>query len=121
MVQRDDNRIALASNLFKKQSAIFLTTGVVSQCQLIVPGNSLTSGNYKVKQILLCPFGVEYELAGAFFGNALEVKDYVGQLSDGNLVFMTRGEGHSSGGATGVTCKLPSIINGNSSFNHYVY
>ena len=116
MVQRDENRIALASNLFKKQSAIFLTTGVVSQCQLIAAGNSLTSGNYKVKQILLCPFGVEYERAGAFFGNALEVKDYVGQLFDGNLVFMTRGEGHSSGGATGLTCKLPVINSGSFGF-----
>ena len=116
MVQRDENCIALASNLFKKQSAIFLTMGVISQCQLIAAGNSLTSRNYKVKQILLCPFGVEYEHTGTFFGNALEVKDYVGQLFDGNLVFMTRGEGHSSGGTTGLTCKLPVINSGSFGF-----
>ena len=87
MVQHEADRIVLANNSFKKQAAIFLTTGVVSQCQLITPRNSLTSRNYKVKQILLCPFGIEYELTGALFGNALDVNDYVGQLFEGNLVF----------------------------------
>ena len=84
------------------------------------PGNSLTSGNYKVKLILLCPFGVEYELAGALFGNALDVNDYVGQLFEGNLVFLTRGEGYSSG-AAGVTCKLTVILNDSAGSNHLVY
>jgi hypothetical protein len=111
MVQREADRVILASTVFKKQSAVFLTTGVVSYCQLIMPGNSLTTGGYKVKQLLLCPFGIEYERASAFIGGALEVNDYVGQLSDGNLVFVTRGETYSSG-QTGVTCKF---------INHYCH
>ena len=106
-VQRDGDRVILANALFRKQSAVFLTTGVVSYCQLITPGNSLTTGNYKIKQILLCPFGVEYERASAFIGGALDIDDYVGQLSDGNLVFATRGEGFvGSTGFTGVTCEF---------------
>lgn len=107
MVQRENDRVILSNGSFKKQSAVFLTTGVVSYCQLIAPGNTLTTGNYKVKQILLCPFGIEYERASAFIGGALDVNDYVGQLSDGNLVFVTRGDTYSG---SGVTCKF-SISN----------
>ncbi|KAF8337238.1 hypothetical protein F5887DRAFT_1078363 [Amanita rubescens] len=81
-VQREADRVVLANAGFKKQSAVFLTTGV----------------------ILLCPFGVEYERAGAFIGGALDIDNYVGQLSDGNLVFVTRGENFVGGtGFTGVT------------------
>ena len=106
MVQCDGDWVCLANPTFRKQSAVCLTTGVISYCQLIVPGNSLTTGNFKVKQILLCPFGIEYERISAFIGGALDVSDYVGQLSDGNLVFVTRGEGHGGSGMMGVTCKL---------------
>ncbi|KAF8326446.1 hypothetical protein F5887DRAFT_925345 [Amanita rubescens] len=100
MVQRENDRVILANAQFKKQSAVFLTTGVVSYCQLIMPGNSLTTGNYKVKQILLCPFGVEYERASAFIGGALDISDYV--------VFVTRGESYGGSGQTGVTSPGPS-------------
>jgi hypothetical protein len=107
MVQHDGDRISLAHAHFKKQSAVCLMTGIVSYCQLIEPGISLTTGNYKVKQLLLCPFGIEYERAIAFIGGALDIAKYVGQLSKGNLVFVTRGDGHGGSGLTGLTCKFP--------------
>ena len=70
----------------------------------------MTTGNYRVKHILLCPFGTEYERAGAFIGGALDVTKYVGQLYEGSLVFVTRGEGCDGSGFTGVTCKFLDII-----------
>ena len=77
MVQREGDRICLSDAHFKKQPAVCLTTGIVSYCQLIELGTTLTAGNYKLKQLLLCPFGIEYERAVAFIGGALDVTKYV--------------------------------------------
>ncbi|KIL56183.1 hypothetical protein M378DRAFT_17305 [Amanita muscaria Koide BX008] len=92
-VLREGSRLVLKDDPFKKQTAVFLTTGIVQQCQLVQPCWGGTNGSYQVRCINLSPFSIEYERTMAMFGHAFGLDTFMGPLTDGNLVFGTRREG----------------------------
>lgn len=101
LVMREGDHIILATGEHRWQTAVFLTTGIVSQCQLVEPGWTGSSNATQVRRIALCPFTIEYQHAIAFIGNALalgkDVDTFLGPLSDGNMVFGTRPKNNGGG------------------------
>jgi hypothetical protein len=79
------------------QNTVFLTTGVVTECALVMPVASWTSAAGQVgplvKRIRICPFVLEYERTVAFFGNYLDIgdsKSFGGPVYNNSLGFSTR-------------------------------
>jgi hypothetical protein len=79
------------------QNAVFLTTGVVTECALVTPVASWTSAAGQVgplvKRIRIRPFVLEYERTVAFFGNYLDIGDtnsFGGPVYNNGLGFTTR-------------------------------
>ncbi|KAF8351717.1 hypothetical protein F5887DRAFT_912413 [Amanita rubescens] len=106
LVTRDGDRLLLstpAPQQGQRQTAVFLTAGIVSQCELVTPGWSGTSNSYQVRRIAVCPFSTEYQRAIAFIGNVMGTKMFLGALSDGNMIFGTRREGANVGSASPAT------------------
>ena len=82
------------------QNAVFLTTGVITECALVnaAGGWSSTVGapGAAVKRMKLRPFTVEYERAAAFLGSFLDTKggeEFPGPIYNNGLAFATRKEG----------------------------
>jgi hypothetical protein len=82
------------------QNAVFLTTGVITECSLLSSAESWSPvvgvPGASVRRIRLRPFSAEYDRAAAFFGNFLNTNksdDYGGPFYDGGLTFVTRKEG----------------------------
>jgi hypothetical protein len=79
------------------QNAVFLTTGVVTECALITPVASWSSAAGQVgplvKRIRIRPFVLEYERTVAFFGNYLDIgdtKSFGGPIYNNGLGFTMR-------------------------------
>jgi hypothetical protein len=85
-----------------KNTAVFLTTGVVGHCYLVSGAKSI-KGNYNVKHIGLRPFAVEHQRAMALLGAGLKTDNIAGPLYDGLLVLQTRREMDTSDGNS-LTC-----------------
>ena len=100
LVTREGDRLLISTAERRRQTAVFLTVGIVAQCELVSPGWGGTSNSYQVRRIAVCPFSTEYQRAIAFFGNILGTKMFVGALSDGNMIFGTRREASSGGSAS---------------------
>jgi hypothetical protein len=86
------------------QHAVFLTTGVVTECALVKP--TLSSGppggppGPPVKRIKLRPFTIEYERAVSFIGNHLniqEFKTFAGPIYPQGISLATQKEGGRHG------------------------
>jgi hypothetical protein len=82
------------------QNAVFLTTGIITECSLLSSAESWSPvvgvPGASVQRIRLRPFSAEYDRAAAFFGNLLNTNksdDYGGPFYDGGLTFVTRKEG----------------------------
>ncbi|KAF8713521.1 hypothetical protein AX14_012974 [Amanita brunnescens Koide BX004] len=90
IVNREGGRVLVANSQQHRQTAVFLTTGIVSLCELITPG---WQNSQQVRRISLCPFTIEYQRTIAYIGKVLGIKSFVGALSDGNIVFSMRPEG----------------------------
>ena len=80
-------------------NAVFLTTGIVTECSLINPTTSWAPREgpvgAPVKRIRICPFSIEYERTVAFLGNLLDIeqsKSYNGPIYSNGLGFATRKE-----------------------------
>jgi hypothetical protein len=86
----------VANSQTRRQTAVFLTTGIVSHCKLVSPGWGGSQNSHQVRRITLCPFTVEYQHTVAYIGNVLGVKLFVGALSNGSIVFSTRPEAAGS-------------------------
>jgi hypothetical protein len=91
LVMREGDRIVLANTENCCQMAVFLTTGIVSQCQIVNPGWTSSSNATQIRRIALCPFTTKYQRTVSMIGNALqlgeEVDSFLGPLSDGNMTF----------------------------------
>ena len=79
------------------QNAVFLTTGIVTECAILNPASSWVQGGGQtgppVKRIRLRPFAIEYERTVAFFGNFLDVDKsncFGGPIYGNGLSFSTR-------------------------------
>ena len=103
---REGDRLLISNPQLRRQTAVFLTVGIVAQCELVTPGWGGTSNSYQVRRIAVCPFSTEYQLAIAFFGNVLGCKMFVGALADGNMIFGTRREATGSGSASMLSSPL---------------
>lgn len=88
----------------RAQNAVFLTTGIITECALIegvatwAPANS--SPGALVKRVRLRPFTVEYERAAAYFGTFIDTKgsqEYGGPIYNTGLQFASRKEGADKG------------------------
>jgi hypothetical protein len=95
LVMREGKHIVLANAENRHQTAVFLTMGIVSQCQIVSPTwNGNSSNASQVWRISVCPFTIEYQRTVSMIGNALDLghgtDSFLGPLSDGNLVFRTR-------------------------------
>ena len=94
----------IKGNNFEGVNAVFLTTGVVTECAI---GNPATSWaplggppGSPVKRVRLRPFVIEYERTVAFLGTLLDIektKSYVGPISSNGLGFSTRKDGARKG------------------------
>ena len=107
LVVREGDRIVLANMENRRQTAVFLTMGIISQCQLVVPGWSSSSNATQVQCIALCPFTIKYQRAVATIGTALQlgpqVDSFLGPLLDGNMVFGTRPQSTNGLVSTSIT------------------
>jgi hypothetical protein len=95
------------------QNAVFLTTGVVTECSLVTPVASWTSAAGQVgplvKRIRIRPFVLEYERTVSFFGNYLDIgdtKSFGGPLYNNGLGFSTRKDNVRKGD------KEPDVVRG---------
>jgi hypothetical protein len=91
-------------NDFEGQNAVFLTTGLVTECALKKPAISWAPAGGlvgpPVKRIRIRPFTVEYERTVAFFGNYLDIEEtatYGGPIYANGLGFATRKESVQQG------------------------
>ena len=82
------------------QNAVFLTTGIISECALVTATESSPPSygvpGAAVRRVKLRPFAVEFERAAAFFGHFLDTKgsdEYLGPIYNNGLAFVTRKEG----------------------------
>ena len=93
LVMWEGDRLLLANTENCRQTAVFLTMGIVSQCQLVVPSWTTTGNGAQVHRMSLCPFTIKYQCTVAMIGNALQlgedVGSFIGPLSDGNMTFGT--------------------------------
>jgi len=87
-------------NNFEGFNAVFLTTGVVTECSLLTPTPSwLSAGGQQgpaVKRVRLRPFAIELEWTLAFLGHFLDISKtntFGGPMSTNGLGFSTRKEG----------------------------
>jgi hypothetical protein len=96
--------------------AVFLTTGIVSECQLVTPGYFGNTSTYLGRRICICPLHIEYQRAAAFIGNSLKHKvSYLGPLFNGIISFSTRKDTGSAGGIMSPT--TPTRYPGSLGFN----
>ena len=86
------------------QNAVFLTTGIISECALVSPTESSPPSygvpGAAVRRVKLRPFAVEFERAAAFLGLFLDTKgsdEYLGPIYNNGLAFVTRKEGTNKG------------------------
>jgi hypothetical protein len=93
-----------AGNKFEGLNAVFLTTGIITECCLIKPAGSWSPGGGQdgpaVKRVRLCPFVVEYGRTAAFLGQFLDIEktgEFSGPVYNNGLVFTTRKEGARKG------------------------
>jgi hypothetical protein len=88
---RENDRIVLANTEGRRQTAVFLTTGVVSECNLVTPAYFGNTTTYMGRRICIYPFHTEYQRAVAYIGNTLKHRQsYLGLLFNGTLSFSTR-------------------------------
>lgn len=88
---RENDRIVLANTEGRRQTAVFLTTGVVSECNLVTPAYFGNTTTYMGRRICIYPFHTEYQRAVAYIGNTLKHRQsYLGPLFNGTLSFSTR-------------------------------
>ena len=101
LVVRENDRIVLANVENRRQTAVFLTMGVVSECHPVTPGYFGSMSTYLGRRICIYPLHIEYQRAAAFIGMALkhEVK-YTGPLFNGTISFSTRKDVGSGSGIT---------------------
>jgi hypothetical protein len=105
LVVREVDRIMLAN---RRQTAVFLTTGIVTECQLITPGYFGNTSTYLGCRICIYPFHTEHQRAAAYIGMALNhKKQYSGPLYNGALSFSTRKDTGSTSGVTSPTTARP--------------
>ncbi|KAF8706958.1 hypothetical protein AX14_013751 [Amanita brunnescens Koide BX004] len=105
LVVREVDRIMLAN---RRQTAVFLTTGIVTECQLITPGYFGNTSTYLGRRICIYPFHTEHQRAAAYIGMALNhKKQYSGPLYNGALSFSTRKDTGSTSGVTSPTTARP--------------
>jgi hypothetical protein len=101
-VELQGNRFVISGT--RKQNALFLTTGIVTECFLVKPTeSSKASANAPpgalVRRIKVIPFCVEFERAAAYFGNFLDIQgtqEFGGPIYASGLAFTTRKEGTAS-------------------------
>ncbi|KAF8315568.1 hypothetical protein F5887DRAFT_1084526 [Amanita rubescens] len=104
LVARENGRIVLANTgapANRCQNAVLLTTGVVTECQLITPGYFGSSTSYLARRISIYPLHTEHQRAASFIGNVLNHATYLGPLYNGVVSFSTRRDG--PGGSTAAT------------------
>jgi hypothetical protein len=87
-------------NKFEGLNAVFLTTGVVTECSLVMPTPSWVSAGGQqgpaVKRVRLRPFAIELERTLAFWGHFLDISKtntFGGPMYANGLGFSTRKEG----------------------------
>ncbi|KAF8324384.1 hypothetical protein F5887DRAFT_1086609 [Amanita rubescens] len=97
LATRDGDRLVLSGPGNRRQNAVFLTTGVVNECQLITPGYFGTSSSYLARRITIYPLHTEHQRTAAFIGNLLNHETYLSTLYNGIMSFATRS---GNGGAT---------------------
>lgn len=87
----------------RSQNAVFLMTGIVTECALIKPTtswSSLGSPAKMIKRIKIRPFSVEYERAAAYFATFLNThgaSEFGGPIYNNGVGFTTRKEGSNAG------------------------
>jgi hypothetical protein len=93
-----------AGNKFEGLNAVFLTTGIITECCIIKPASSWSPGGGQdgpaVKRVRLCPFAVEYGRTAAFLGQFLDIEktgEFSGPVYNNGLAFTTRKEGARKG------------------------
>ena len=91
-------------NSFEGVNAVFLTTGIITECTIVKPATSWAPlggpPGSPVKRIRLRPFAIEYERTVAYLGTLLEIenaKGYAGPISSKGLGFSTRKDGARKG------------------------
>jgi hypothetical protein len=91
-------------NGFEGLNAVFLTTGMITECCLIKPTGSWSPGGGQdgpaVKRVRLCPFAVEHGRTASFLGQFLDIEktgEFSGPVNANGLAFTTRKEGARKG------------------------
>jgi hypothetical protein len=86
------------------QNAVFLTTGIVTECALVQPTESWSaavgSTGPPVKRVKLMPFTAEFERAGAYFATFLDTpvaEEFGGPIYNNGLAFLSRKESANKG------------------------
>ena len=77
-----------------RTNTVFLTTGCVSACNLIVPAAGINN-SAAAKKLLLFPIEGLFQDALDFFGFKFNMSQAAGQLSNGVVTYLTKKEGHT--------------------------
>jgi hypothetical protein len=112
LVARESDRLVLANTGRSLQTAIFLMTGLVSECHLVTPTYLGNLHTYMARQICIYGFHTEYQRTVAYIGDALNHDStYYGPLVNGALSFSTRKD-TGMGGNVGCVLlfPLPALI-----------
>jgi hypothetical protein len=86
------NRVVVRGN---QQNAVFISIGVVSTCNLIVPATGGFNQAYNVKNIAIYLFSQEYEHTISLIGTMYNKEQLFGPVVDGAITFSTRKEGNN--------------------------
>jgi hypothetical protein len=92
LVAVNKNCLVLAGH--RAKNAVFLTSGLVAQCDLIVPGvNGYGTNSYRVKKIGIWPFAEEFEHLCSFMGECFKRSKLHTHIFADILSFATQKEG----------------------------
>ena len=101
-------------NNFEGVNAVFLTTGIVTECTIVNPATSWAPlggpPGSPVRRVRLRPFAIEYERTVAYLGTLLDTektKTYAGPVSSNSLSFSTRKDGARKGMSC---CRFPPVF-----------
>ena len=92
LATRVNDKLMLATDAgLSRQYAVLLTTGVISECQLVTPGYFGSSSTQLCRRISIYPLHTEHQRTVAFIRNMLNHEhSYLGPLYNGVLSFSTR-------------------------------
>jgi len=107
-ILKENDRIVLARTASYKPAAIFMTTGVMHNCNLSAPTYQMTT---RVKKILVVPLAYEYERLLGFLGLCFDKQQLYGAVNaELTLAFSTRKEAGTSQGKVSATSLCHCLI-----------